>query len=208
MKIAVPLLIFGTILEATLAFTQVSNPKYQNGIKPSSPSSTALHYVDKNSSPDDGVEKKENLSFRDRIAKSGVASAAAMAAAVNRAVAMKPLEAPAYDKSYIALDKSENELDEEGLPVVYDKDLIEQYWSKERGALNQRWGYFVKKAVPFLTKMMTLMIRDGKIADDEIPGLSRQVRLDLQDLGPTFIKAGQMMSVRPDVLPQVRAFKA
>ena len=26
--------------------------------------------------------------------------------------------------------------------------------------------------------------------------------MDLQDLGPTFIKAGQMMSVRPDVLPQ------
>ena len=44
--------------------------------------------------------------------------------------------------------------------------------------------------------------RDGKIVDSEIPALSRQARIDLQDLGPTFIKAGQMMSVRPDVLPQ------
>ena len=42
---------------------------------------------------------------------------------------------------------SQNEIDEEGLPVVYDKDLIQQYWSKERGALNQRWGYFVGKAL-------------------------------------------------------------
>jgi len=33
--------------------------------------------------------------------------------------------------------------------------------------------------------------------------LRRQARMDLQDLGATFIKAGQMMSVRPDVLPQV-----
>jgi hypothetical protein len=141
--------------------------------------------------------------FRERIASSGVASAAAMAtAAVNAAVSMKNLEAPDVEKSYIALDKTQQEIDEEGLPLVYDKDLIQQYWSKERGALNQRWSYFVSKTVPFLTKLTTLFIRDGKIADSEIPELSRQARIDLQDLGPTFIKAGQMMSVRPDVLPQ------
>jgi len=137
------------------------------------------------------------------MANSGMASAAAVAtAAVNAAVSMKTLEAPDVEKSYISLDKTKKELDEEGLPLVYDKELIEQYWSKERGALNQRWGYFVSKAVPFLTKMVTLFIRDGKIADNEIPELSRRARIDLQDLGPTFIKAGQMMSVRPDVLPQ------
>lgn len=148
-------------------------------------------------------EENKELSMGDRMANSGIASAAAVAtAAVNAAVSMKTLEAPDVEKSYIALDKTQKELDEEGLPLVYDKDLIQQYWSKERGALNKRWGYFVSKAVPFLTKMTTLFIRDGKIADKEIPELSRQARVDLQDLGPTFIKAGQMMSVRPDVLPQ------
>jgi hypothetical protein len=160
----------------------------------------------------DDVDKEEAIngdnkpiSFTERIANSGVASAAAIAtAAVNAAVSMKSLEAPSVEKSYIALDRSQNEIDEEGLPLVYDKDLIQQYWSKERGALNQRWGYFVGKAVPFLTKLVTLFIRDGKIVEKEIPALSRQARIDLQDLGPTFIKAGQMMSVRPDVLPQVR----
>jgi hypothetical protein len=148
-------------------------------------------------------EEEEELSFGDRMANSGIASAAAVAAAaVNAAVSMKSLEAPDVEKSYISLDKTQKELDEEGLPLVYDKDLIQQYWSKERGALNQRWGYFVGKAVPFLTKLTTLFIRDGKIDEKEIPELSRQARRDLQDLGPTFIKAGQMMSVRPDVLPQ------
>lgn len=143
-----------------------------------------------------------STSLGERITNSGVASAAAMAtAAVNAAVSMKSLEAPDVAKSYIALDKTQQELDEEGLPLVYDKDVIEAYWSKERGALNKRWGYFVGKAVPFLTKLTTLFIRDGKIVDEEIPALSRQARMDLQDLGPTFIKAGQMMSVRPDVLP-------
>lgn len=143
-----------------------------------------------------------SVSFGERLTNSGVASAAAMAtAAVNAAVSMKSLEAPDVTKSYIALDKTQQELDEEGLPLVYDKDVIEAYWSKERGALNKRWGYFVGKAVPFLTKLTTLFIRDGKISDEEIPALSKQARMDLQDLGPTFIKAGQMMSVRPDVLP-------
>ena len=31
--------------------------------------------------------------------------------------------------------------------------------------------------------------------------LSRQARVDMEALGPTYIKLGQMMSVRPDVLP-------
>lgn len=155
---------------------------------------------------DDSSNNNKSPSFTERFTNSGIASAAAMAtAAVNAAVSMKTLEAPSVDKSYISIDKeAPAELDDEGLPRVYDKDLIEQYWAKERGALNRRWGEFVGKAVPFLTKLITLFIRDGKILDKEIPALSRQARMDLQDLGATFIKAGQMMSVRPDVLPQVR----
>lgn len=141
-------------------------------------------------------------SFADRVTNSGVASAAAMAtAAVNAAVSMKTLEAPDVTKSYISLE-SNKELDEDGLPLVYDKDAIELYWKNERGALNKRWGVFVGKAVPFLTRLTTLFIKDGKIAEQYIPELSERARIDLQDLGPTFIKAGQMMSVRPDVLPQ------
>ena len=143
-------------------------------------------------------------SFAERVANSGVASAAAMAtAAVNAAVSMKTLSAPDVTKSYIALSDQVT-IDEDGLPLVYDKEAIETYWKKEKGALNKRWGVFVGKAVPFLTRLTTLFIKDGKIDEKYIPELSKQARIDLQDLGPTFIKAGQMMSVRPDVLPQVR----
>lgn len=148
------------------------------------------------------IESKTN-SLTDRISNSGAVSAAAVAtAAVNAAVSMKSLTASSVDKSYVSLDKGVKAIDGEGLPLVYDKDLIEAYWKKERGALNQRWSYFVGKAVPFLTRLVTLFISEGEINERHIPSLSRQARLDLQDLGPTFIKAGQMMSVRPDVLPQ------
>jgi predicted unusual protein kinase regulating ubiquinone biosynthesis (AarF/ABC1/UbiB family) len=98
--------------------------------------------------------------------------------------------------------KKRVEVDDQGLPLEYDKVLIEEHWKSQRGALNRRWSDFINKAIPFLTKLVSLYIRDGAILDSEIPDLSRRARMDLQDLGPTFIKAGQMMSVRPDVLPQ------
>lgn len=152
---------------------------------------------------DSSTTVSDKSSLSDQIANSGVASAAAMAtAAVSAAVSMRTLEAPDVKKSYISLDDSATStLDEDGLPLVYDKDAIEKFWKKERGALNKRWNVFVGKTVPFLTRMTALFIKDGKIEDQYIGELSRQARIDLQDLGPTFIKAGQMMSVRPDVLP-------
>jgi len=160
--------------------------------------------------PTQSSSSSSSSSFRNQLANSGIASAALLAtAAVNQAVSMRALEAPSVQKTYISLDDTSSssnqkvEVDNEGLPLVYDKDLIQAYWSKQRGALNQRWSYFVGKAVPFLTKLISLWIKDGgQILPEEIPALSRQARLDLQDLGPTFIKLGQMMSVRPDILPE------
>eukprot|EP00804_Cyclotella_cryptica_P025632 CCRYP_002844-RA/>CCRYP_002844-RA protein AED:0.03 eAED:0.03 QI:448/1/1/1/1/1/4/272/975 len=180
-----------------------------NGVKMTSSKQTLKRKI--TAEQDDNIPTIEPISnsgnknnFADRLANSGAVSAAAMAtAAVNAAVSMKTLTAPSTDKSYISLDSgSKPATDTDGLPLVYDKDLIEAYWKKERGALNQRWSYFVGKAVPFLTKLVALFISEGEINERHIPALSRQARMDLQDLGPTFIKAGQMMSVRPDVLPQ------
>ena len=141
--------------------------------------------IEEEAAKQDKEEKKEQKeksnnknSLQDVITNSGAVSAAAMAtAAVNAAVSMKSLTAPDVQKSYISLDTSNinsNAIDEEGLPLVYDKDLIESYWKKERGALNQRWSYFVGKAVPFLTRLVTLFIKDGEINEREIPSLSKQ----------------------------------
>ena len=57
--------------------------------------------------------------------------------------------------------------------------------------------------MPFLTKIATLAITGGSAElskNDRV--LARDARIIIEKLGPTYIKAGQMMSVRSDVLPQ------
>ncbi|GMH64482.1 hypothetical protein TrRE_jg823, partial [Triparma retinervis] len=91
-----------------------------------------------------------------------MASAAAIAtAAVNSAVSMKDLTPSELDKSYISYSDKEATFDEDGLPTVYDKDLIAVYWKREKNALNARWAEFVKLSVPFLTRLTTLFITEG-----------------------------------------------
>ena len=41
------------------------------------------------------------------------------------------------------------------------KDLIEAYWRKEDGALQQRWREFLGVTVPFLTKLVAMLVRGG-----------------------------------------------
>ena len=91
--------------------------------------------VEKASFQAEAKEESGSVSFAERVANSGVASAAAMAtAAVNAAVSMKTLSAPDTSKSYIALSDQVT-IDEDGLPLVYDREAIETYWKKEKGAL-------------------------------------------------------------------------
>jgi hypothetical protein len=54
-------------------------------------------------------------------------------------VRMRGVEARMWDKSYVARS-SALEMDEDGLPLVYDKAQIQKYWDKQGGALQRRWG--------------------------------------------------------------------
>lgn len=119
---------------------------------------------------------------------------------------MKGVEAPSVDKTFVSTIKEDARIgmvDEDGLPLVYDSELIQKYWDKEKGALQQRWSQFVRLSVPFLTKMAALGIQGGAEAlQDNGSELARDARNIFEKLGPTYVKMGQMMSVRPDVLPQ------
>ena len=147
------------------------------------------------------------------VAKVGeVAGNAAVAAVeVSKAVRMRGVEAPDdAAKSYVAkgnagVDRAGGPVavDEEGLPLVYDKAAIQAFWNKQGGALQKRWAEFLTLSVPFLTRVATLSITGGaaELSKND-RSLARDARVIIEKLGPTYIKAGQMMSVRPDVLPQ------
>mmetsp|Transcript_8059 Transcript_8059/g.12834 ORF Transcript_8059/g.12834 Transcript_8059/m.12834 type:complete len:960 (-) Transcript_8059:39-2918(-) len=143
--------------------------------------------------------------FMDRMGAAALATSAVAEAA--SAVSMRPLEAPELGKSYIAFNDELNAnrtgvVDEVGLPLVYDKELIESYWKTQGSALTQRWTEFLGYVVPFLTKVLGYVITGGtEELQKHDKELARSARKSMEELGPTYIKLGQMMSVRPDVLP-------
>lgn len=152
-------------------------------------------------------EKGGSLSAVEQLGNAGIAGAAVIAAgAINQEVSKKRLSAPETKKSFVVTDGGSTDrigqVDEVGLPLVYNKDAIEKYWASQSGALTQRWSEFLGVSVPFLTRVLTIVISKGSGAlADEGADLARDARERMEKLGATYIKLGQMMSVRPDVLP-------
>ena len=153
--------------------------------------------------------KVEQRSVKESLTAAGTGAAImAATAAVNSAISMRELRAPDVDnvKSFVwrdgAIDGRKGKVDEYGLPLVYDKDLIEQYWRGQNNALTSRWTEFLSVSVPFITRVLTIVIGQGAGELKAQSGsLARDARERMEKLGPTYIKLGQMMSVRPDVLP-------
>jgi aarF domain-containing kinase len=149
-----------------------------------------------------------SLNAVEQLGNAGLAGAAVIAAgAINSEVSKKKLSAPTTDKSFVITDGGNTDrigqIDEVGLPLVYNKDAIERYWASQSGALTQRWSEFLGVSVPFLTRLLTIVISRGSGAlADEGADLARDARERMEKLGATYIKLGQMMSVRPDVLPE------
>lgn len=96
-------------------------------------------------------------------------------------------------------DFDPNALDEDGLPLVYNEQRIASYWGSRPGELAGRWAKFAGISAPWLTKMANAFLQ-GKLEERQAQ-LAADAVNNLERLGPTFIKLGQIMSIRPDVLP-------
>jgi len=134
----------------------------------------------------------------------GVSAATAVIGEVSKSVAKGGVEAPEAKSSFVSMDPERAGLvDENGLPLIYDKEAIQTYWQGQGSALQQRWLEFLGESVPFLTKVAGYLISGGTDAlNENAAELAKDARVSIEKLGPTYVKMGQMMSVRPDVLPQ------
>src|SRR5918995_6310132 len=64
-------------------------------------------------------------------------------------------------------------------------------------AVRHGFGYFFHR-----NRLSDLLPGNGRLAVDELPSeRGRHLRELLDELGPTFVKFGQLLSMRPDVLP-------
>ncbi|GIM02717.1 hypothetical protein Vretimale_7548 [Volvox reticuliferus] len=96
-------------------------------------------------------------------------------------------------------DFDPDEVDEDGLPLVYNEERIASYWGGRPGELAGRWTKFAAVSAPWLTKLANAVL-SGRL-DRDRAALAREAVNNLERLGPTFIKLGQILSIRPDVLP-------
>jgi predicted unusual protein kinase regulating ubiquinone biosynthesis (AarF/ABC1/UbiB family) len=93
------------------------------------------------------------------------------------------------------------EVDEEGLPLVYSVTKLNEYWGRFPGELTGRWGDFLGFATPWIARAFGAGVTGNLEREQE--SLARDAVDAMQTLGPTFIKLGQVLSIRPDVLPPV-----
>jgi len=82
-----------------------------------------------------------------------------------------------------AIDFDPDEVDEEGLPLVYNEERISVFWSARLGELAGRWGSFAAISAPWLTRLVTSVVR-GTMEQDR-GSLARDAVDNLEKLGPT-----------------------
>lgn len=95
----------------------------------------------------------------------------------------------------------EPEPDEETCPRVYDAQLLADYWSQRPWAVRRRCLQVLGELVPYSFSLL-LDWRSGILkSDEECHARAVQAREILTRLGPAFIKVGQALSIRPDLIP-------
>lgn len=88
--------------------------------------------------------------------------------------------------------------DDNGLPLEYDEQAIEDYWNARSSASMQRLVEVITTFTPWITRMAIDTTRG--VLKENSAARAAELRDVLTTLGPTFVKLGQALSVRPDIV--------
>lgn len=105
------------------------------------------------------------------------------------------------------LSSGERDTSDEGLPLVYDVDQINTFWDSRPHTALWRAAEIASTVVPFALRVLVDR-KMGRFSDERhCEARAVEFRELLTRLGPTFIKFGQMLSIRPDVLPSTLLYE-
>ncbi|KAK9137926.1 hypothetical protein Sjap_008520 [Stephania japonica] len=95
------------------------------------------------------------------------------------------------------------EVDEgfESLPLAYDPAIISLYWGKRPRAIAKRIVQLLSVGGGFLSRLVSDVIKK-KVKENEV-ARAIELRDIVTSLGPAYIKLGQALSIRPDILSPV-----
>ena len=100
------------------------------------------------------------------------------------------------DMKVVEMKGAENEYDV--LPVVYDPAKLDNYFQKRPAAVFTRVWQIFSTSSSFLFSVLTDSAL-GKLQENEVKRAA-ELRNTIVSLGPFFIKLGQALSIRPDIL--------
>ncbi|XP_024359364.1 uncharacterized protein [Physcomitrium patens] len=104
----------------------------------------------------------------------------------------------AADDVVMRLVEVDNVQGEDSLPLVYDPETIAAYWGKRPGSVATRIAQLLGVAGGFLSRI-AMDIITKKVKENEVKR-AIELREIVTSLGPAYIKLGQALSIRPDIL--------
>jgi len=116
-------------------------------------------------------------------------------------------EGGGFDQAMQFLNMETKKEEDEGLPLAYDAAKIAAYWDKRPGQVRRRVLQLFRETAPFLTKLLVDW-RRGRLKDEaRVRKRAVQFRELLTRLGPTFVKLGQALSIRPDLVSPIAMYE-